>query len=71
MDIGGFKDAYAWCAGREKVGSGNEEGDYEGNGGEEAEGVLEADDGGIHGGRGELRGRAPFGMLGLCRQAGT
>jgi hypothetical protein len=50
LDIGRLEDAYAWRARGEEIRGGNEGGDDEGHGGEEAEGVLDAHDGGVHGG---------------------
>lgn len=50
LHVGGFEGADGRGARREKIGGGDEGGDDEGDCREEAEGVLEADDGAVHGG---------------------
>lgn len=48
LHVGRREGAHGWGARREEVGGGNEGGDEEGDGREEAEGVLDADDGAVH-----------------------
>lgn len=48
LEGGGLEEVHGGGSGGEKVGEGDEGGDCEGDCCEEAEGVLEADDGGIH-----------------------
>lgn len=43
LNIGGFEDAHAGDARAEEIRGGDEDGDYKGHGGEEAECVLDAD----------------------------
>lgn len=56
LHVGGFQRADGGGARGEEVGGGDEGGDDEGDGREEAEGVLETDDGAVHGGGGSGTG---------------
>lgn len=51
LDVRGREEARGGRARGEKVGGGDEGGDDEGDGGEEPEGVLDAGEGVVHGGR--------------------